>query len=205
MIALHGGAARPGAAAVSATQPSVLRLVPLALRLAHAGRGDLAVLRLLNSARGWDSRRTPVDDVHWALGQVSDRYPGLPVALVGHSLGGRAALLAGGSPGVRSVVALNAWVQPGDHTDLSRRCVLFVHGDEDRVADPQRARGLARALARSTADVGFVTVRGGEHAMLRRGSVFTRAATDFVTATLLERQVNGPVGRVLAGQRDVIV
>ena len=47
-----------------------------------------------------------MDDVRWALGEVADRLGSeLPTGLVGHSLGGRAALLAGGEPPVRSVVA----------------------------------------------------------------------------------------------------
>ena len=45
-----------------------------------------AVLRLLNTRRGWDTHTTPVDDVRWALGQVQERYGDLPVGLV--SVGG---------------------------------------------------------------------------------------------------------------------
>ena len=48
-------------------------------------------------------------DVAWALERVRGPHGEVPVALVGHSLGGRAALLAGGAP-VRSAVALNPWV-----------------------------------------------------------------------------------------------
>ena len=65
------------------------------------------MLRLLNSSRGWQSGTTPVDDVRWALGRVRERWGSdVPVALVGHSLGGRAALLAATEPQVRSVVAM---------------------------------------------------------------------------------------------------
>ena len=95
VVVLHGGGARRGQMAVSPTQLSVLRMVPIAQRIARAGRGDLAVFRLLNSTRGWDTRHTPVDDARWALGEIAQRYGDLPTSLVGHSLGGRAALLAG--------------------------------------------------------------------------------------------------------------
>jgi pimeloyl-ACP methyl ester carboxylesterase len=169
---------------VSPTQLSVLRMIPVAHRIAHAGAGRLAVFRLLNSYRGWDASHTPLDDVAWALGQVRDRFGDLPACLVGHSLGGRAALLAGGAAEVRSVVALNAWVYPTDAPDLSGRRVLVVHGTADRIADPGRAAAVARRIGR-TADVRYVEVPEARHAMLRHGAVFERAAADFAIETLL--------------------
>ena len=191
MLVLHGGASRPGRSAVSPAQLSVLRMVPVARRIARAGRGRMAVLRVLNTHRGWDTSHTPIDDVVWALAQVHERYGDVPVALVGHSLGGRAALLAGSLPGVRGVVALNPWVYPTDRADLSGRAVLVLHGTEDRVADPGRARAVADVLA-ETADVTFLAVEGGKHAMLRHGATFERLATEFVLSSLLgERRRSG--------------
>jgi alpha-beta hydrolase superfamily lysophospholipase len=184
VLVLHGGANRPGSPMVSPTQLSVVRMVPIALRIARAGRGRLAVLRLLNSVRGWDAQRTPVADVEWALGEVRSRHGDLPVSLVGHSLGGRAALLAGSAPAVRSVVALNPWVYPTDAPDLAGRRVLVVHGTDDRIADPAHAGAVVRRMARTT-DVELVEVAGGRHAMLRHGSEFERTAAAFVTETLL--------------------
>ena len=107
------------------------------------------------------------------------------MSLVGHSLGGRAAILAAGLPGVRSVVALAPWVYADDgRGELPGRRVLIVHGDEDRIASPTRSRAVADDLARST-DVDYVLVPGGKHAMLAHHREFDRAAADFVTATLL--------------------
>lgn len=207
-LVLHGGAARRGTARVSPTQLSVLRMVPIAARIARAVKGEAAVLRLLNSTRGWDATHTPVDDVHWALGQVAERFgPGLPVTLVGHSLGGRAALLAAREHPVVSAVALNPWVYPdeGQRTNLSGRNVLIVHGDEDRVARPRNSASVARDLARTADHVGYITVTGGKHAMLRRHEVFDGLAADFTAATLLGRPTDGAVGRVLAGEQWVEV
>jgi alpha-beta hydrolase superfamily lysophospholipase len=205
VLVLHGGAARPDRPMVSPAQLSVLRMVPIAGRIAKAGRGELAVFRLLNSARGWDTRHTPVDDVRWALEQIAERYGDLPTGLVGHSLGGRAALLAGPAPGVRSVVALNPWLDPSDRADLRDRDVLVIHGTDDRIASPARAEHVARSLSATAARFGFLRVEGGKHAMLRRGGVFTRVATDFVTATLLDRVVDGPVGQLLQGEGDLAI
>ena len=187
--------------AVSPTQLSVIRMIPIAGRIARAGRGRLAVFRLLNSTRGWDASHTPVDDVRWALEQVRERYgPDLPICLVGHSLGGRAALLSGDQEGVRSIVALAPWVYDSDGAglDLTGRAVLIVHGDQARSAH------VAQVLRR-TAEVGYVRVSGGKHAMLRHGGVFDSAATDFATATLLDTKPRPPVSLVLAGQALVEV
>lgn len=205
VLVLHGGASRGERRMVSPTQLSVLRMVPVARRLARAGDGRLAVYRLLNSARGWDTETTPVDDVEWALEQVRADVGDVPVGLVGHSLGGRAALLAGARDGVASVVALNPWLYPTDGADLRGRRVLFVHGTEDRIAPLSRAEAVARRLSRS-AEVGFVAVHGARHAMLRQGKVFEHAAAEWVRSTLLgipADQVRGPVREVLAGRARV--
>lgn len=189
VLVLHGGASRPGSPAVSPTQLSVLRMVPIAGRIARAGRGRLEVHRLLNSARGWDATHTPVDDVAWALDRVRRERPGLPVALVGHSLGGRAALLAGDRDGVRAVVALNPWIHPSDRVDLAGREVLVVHGLQDRIALPERAHALVQRLQRTT-DVEWRTVPEGRHAMLRNAVAFERPAAAFVLAALLGQRAS---------------
>lgn len=183
VVVLHGGAARQGRAMVSPTQLSVLRMIPVARRIASVGGRRLAVARLLNSSRGWDSELTPVDDAVWAVEHLRERLGDVPVALVGHSLGGRAALLAGAHPAVRRVVALNPWVQSTDDVDLSGRQVLVVHGTEDRIASPQRSRAMAERLGRRT-HVEFLDVPGGKHAMLAQGRRFERAAADFAAGTL---------------------
>ena len=186
VLVLHGGSSRRDSPPVSLTQLSVIRMVPIAHRFARAGRGELAVHRLLNSHRGWDSTRTPVMDVTWALQRVRETYgEGVPVCLVGHSLGGRAALMSGAAPSVRSVVALNPWLYPHDRADLQGRRVLIVHGTDDRVAPLEHAAAFAERLS-GTTSTQFVTVPGGKHAMLRHGREFERAASDFVVETLLE-------------------
>jgi alpha-beta hydrolase superfamily lysophospholipase len=204
VLVLHGGASRRNSSVVSPTQPSVLRMVPIARRIARDGRGRLAVVRLLNSVRGWDVSHTPVEDVRWAMNHLQEQYGGLPTCLVGHSLGGRAVLLAGDQPAVHSVAALNPWVHRSDHVDLAGRPVLIVHGTDDRIADPHRSADLAKALAQTT-QVGYLRVTGGRHAMLRHRSVFEGAASDFVRATLLDDEVTGPVADLLGGERVVTV
>src|SRR5664279_4078212 len=111
VLVLHGGSSRGENRMVSPTQLSVLRMIPVARRIAREAPGELAVFRLLNSVRGWDTTHTPVRDAKWALAEIARRLGQRPPAcLVGHSLGGRGAVLAANQPEVVSVVALAPWV-----------------------------------------------------------------------------------------------
>ncbi len=180
VLVLHGGASRRRNMMVSPTQLSVLRMIPIARRIARAGRGRLAVFRLLNSVRGWDTSHTPVSDARWALARIEARLGSLPTSLVGHSLGGRAAILC--APSVSRVVALAPWVYPSDvPAGLDGQDILILHGTRDRIASPQRSRALATALAQH-ARVEYVAVEGGKHAMLSHHSEFSRRAAQFVTS-----------------------
>lgn len=126
----------------------------------------------------------PSDDARWALDELEKNVGPLPVCLVGHSLGGRAAVLAAAHPRVVGVVALNAWTYGTEHLALRGRRVLFAHGDEDRIAPLERALRAARSLGR-TASVTFTVVKGGRHAMIRSSRTFERLTIRFVGAVLL--------------------
>lgn len=200
MLALHGGASRRGKAGVSPAQLSVLRMVPIARRAARAGGGRLAVFRLLNSTRGWDTQHTPLADASWALDRIAERFGRqLPTCLVGHSLGGRAALLAAGASEVRSAVALAPYVLPGDRPgDVAGRRILIVHGSADRIAGPRRSGELAETLGDET-EVTYVCVEGGKHAMLRRHDLFDGLAAEFAALTLLGVEGKGPLAEIEPG------
>ena len=173
---------------VSPTQLSVVRMVPIARRIARVGADRLAVFRLLNSQRGWDTKHTPVQDAHWALDEIAVRLgTAVPTCLVGHSLGGRAAILASSRGEVRSAVALAPWVYPSDAPAGLREGtqLLIVHGSRDRIASAQRSMALAERLA-ATARVSYVLVEGGKHAMLSRHGVFSGLAAGFAAVTLGE-------------------
>jgi pimeloyl-ACP methyl ester carboxylesterase len=203
VLVLHGGAQRRDRPMVSPAQLSVLRMIPIAHRVARAGAQRLAVFRLLNSRRGWDTHHTPVQDVGWALDRIAEQLGGpRPTCLVGHSLGGRAALLSAARPEVSSVAALAPWVYATDvPRGLNGERILVVHGDRDRVASLQRAQAVADGMRRG-ADVAFVTVRRARHAMLARHGVFDGLAADWAALTLLGGPPPaGPLARVEAGER----
>ena len=85
---------------------------PFARDLAALG-DDLAVAQLRYRLRGWnDTGDDALADVAFALDTLDARYGGVPIVLVGHSMGGRAALRSAGHPTVRGVVALAPWL-PG--------------------------------------------------------------------------------------------
>lgn len=184
---LHGGGRRRDRMMVSPTQLSVLRMIPIAKRVARAGRGRIQVVRLLNSYRGWDATHTPVHDVRWALDELAGRPGGpLPTCLVGHSLGGRAAILAVTEPGVVGAAALAPWVYSDDiPRGLSGQEILIVHGTRDRIASPQRSAALAERLA-GGARVRYLSVEGGKHAMLAKHEEFSRPAAEFAVQLLVD-------------------
>ena len=82
--------------------------------------------------------------------------------------------------------------------------ILIVHGSQDRIASPSRSASLARNLA-AHADVGYVTVLGAKHAMLRRHEVFDTLAARFAATTLLGTAPTGVLAEIAAGRRWVQV
>src|SRR6266496_984692 len=117
-LVLHGGQAR----SLRSTRPwngATLRMLPFARSLARAGdETGLVVARLRYLIRGWNGKlQSPVGDARSALARLAQRYPGLPVALVGHSMGGRVALTVADTPTVEAVVALAPWVEAYDGAD----------------------------------------------------------------------------------------
>lgn len=109
--------------------------------------------------RGWNgAREDPVRDTLRALDELRRAAGPVPVVLVGHSMGGRAALRAAVDPSVRAVIGLAPWCPPGESvTQLAGKSVVLLHDEADRVTDARaswdhvrRARAAgARARASS--------------------------------------------------------
>ena len=141
-------ARRPGprhAPPVRASQLAVLRMAPFVTSLRRAGaEHGLAVARLRYLVRGWNgAAQSPVPDVRWALDRLAEQFPGIPVALVGHSMGGRAAVYAAGHDSVRAVVGLAPWIEPGDPVRAAGRPARAVRARRPRPDDqPARVRRL---------------------------------------------------------------
>jgi hypothetical protein len=199
-LVLHGGRSR-SVAPVRANQLSVLRMLPFVSSLRRAGsRHGLSVARLRYRVRGWNGpAQSPVADVEWALARLVARFPNVPVGLVGHSMGGRAALYAAGADPVLSVVGLAPWCEPGDPVDqLAGRRLLIAHGAADRMTSPPESAAYARRAAKVAVSVGYVSVQGEKHAMLHRAGVWHQLASGFTLAVLCEVPPAQSVGAVAA-------
>ncbi|SDS71498.1 alpha/beta hydrolase [Jiangella sp. DSM 45060] len=184
VLLLHGGRSE-SREPVRARQPSVLRLRPFARALRRAGgpRG-LTVWRLRYTVRGWNGAdESPLDDVRAALAAVRARDPDVPVALVGYSMGGRAAIRVAGQPGIVAVAALAPWLTPSEPPSLlAGKHVLLMHGSADTMTDPRATAALAAGLDGVAASCRYLPVPGDRHAMLRHPSVWHREVTRFVLA-----------------------
>lgn len=186
VLVLHGGKAR-STEPTSVTQLSYRRMVPIAAALHRAlGPTGGAVRLLRNRLRGWNSPTDdPVLDARWALDGIRAHHPGVPVVLVGHSMGGRTALRVADDPAVVGVCALAPWIEPGEPVEhLAGRTVVIAHGDRDHWTSPERSF-LYAARARETAErLGRFEVRGAGHVMLRRSADWTGMVTAFVAGVL---------------------
>jgi pimeloyl-ACP methyl ester carboxylesterase len=149
------------------------------------GIDGLAVGMVRYRYRGWNGAAAhPVADVEATLDAVATQFPGVPIALVGHSMGGRAALRAAGHSGVSSVAALAPWLTEEDPVQqLAGRAVLIAHGDQERVTDPALSYAYAVRARAVTDRVCRFEVRGDGHAMLRRARDWHRLVRRFVAGS----------------------
>ena len=180
VVVAHGGRS-VSSERTTAVQPAVLRMVPLARAIRRALRGSGAVvLRPRFRLRGWNGEQaSPVQDLGGILDEIGRRFGAVPLVLVGHSMGARAALRVAGHPGVSAVAALAPWLPPGEPVgQLAGRRVLLVHGSADGITRPADTWAYAER-ARSVAEVTTVEIRNGDHAMLRRASLWHGVAAEF--------------------------
>jgi dienelactone hydrolase len=136
--------------------------------------------------RGWNgSAADPLQDTLLALDALAARDGDRPVVLLGHSMGGRAALRAAAHPTVRGVVALAPWC-PEDEpvAQLAQRDLVILHGDQDRVTSPAASWRLLGRAREAGARGSAVCLTGGEHTMLRYAGVWRRLAVGAVTGLL---------------------
>ena len=165
----------------------VMRMKPFAWTIAAESRGDLSVAVLRYAVRGWNgASASPVADTALALEQVTARYPGIPVGLLGHSMGGRVAFRLADDPRISALVALAPWVERSDvargHAGLR---ALVMHGTGDRITSPRNARAMADAMAALGVDVTWRAVAGETHSMLRQPGLWHRESAHFLAEHML--------------------
>jgi dienelactone hydrolase len=185
-LVLHGGQ-EASQVAVPPRSLAYLRMFPFALQISAESRGDIAVAVLRFRVRGWNGdQMSPVADATWALDQLAERFPGRPIGLVGHSMGGRTALRVGGHPAVTAVAGLAPWLPLTEPTrQLTGRSVLLVHGTADRMTDPEGTARFAERLRAEGTPVRFLRLPGEGHTMVRRAHRWHGLASGFLQETLL--------------------
>jgi pimeloyl-ACP methyl ester carboxylesterase len=187
VLVAHGGQEH-STAAVSASQLAVLRTMPIASAIRRAVSADaidaIDVRRPLFTVRGWNgAKASPVADLTTVLDDIRLRSPGVPVVIVGHSMGARAAIRVAGHPAVIAVAGLAPWLPPGEPTgQLAGRRVLLAHGTADRITRPADTWAYAER-ARAVCDLTVIEIRGGDHPMIRRALLWHAIAAEFTRAS----------------------
>ena len=186
VLLLHGGRVASHSS-VRRSNLTVARMRMFAPAILTAARdAGVAVAVLRNRYRGWNEPDAdPVTDALWALGEIERRFGAVPVVIVGHSMGGRAALRVAGEPSVRAVAALAPWL-PGDEptAQLAGRTILIAHGDRDSVTSADASLAYVRRIADVADRVCFWRVPGAHHAMLERAVHWHGLVRDFVLGVL---------------------
>lgn len=184
VLVLHGGSVE----SVTPTRwrdSAVVRLWSVA-RAVDRGVPNVGVHRLKFSVRGWNGDGSAViGDARWALAQLRRWYPGLPIVVVGHSMGGRVAVHIGGDPDVAGVVLLAPWVPSGDPADqLAGIPVVMVRGGRDRTIPLATTLPWISHAQNAGAKMSRTVLPWAEHTMLLRFWVWHRWAAAGVREVL---------------------
>ena len=185
VVVAHGGT-EVSADPVTPLDPAVLRMIPLALAIRHGLRGSgVIVSRPRYQVRGWNGElASPVQDLRAVIAEIVARFGAIPVVLIGHSMGARAAFRVAGHPAVSAVAGLAPWLPPTEPVDqLAGRRVLLAHGTGDRITSPEETWAYAER-AGSVTRTATIEVVGGEHTMLRRAPLWHRLAVEFSRLSL---------------------
>ncbi|WP_236242386.1 alpha/beta fold hydrolase [Streptomyces sp. CC228A] len=179
VLLLHGGRADSLAPPPALNLPD-LRMRAFARTLAEdPAHADILIGYVRYRMRGWNGERAdPVHDTRRALAELADMAGPLPVVLLGHSMGARAALRAADDPHVRGIVALAPWCPPDEPvTHLGNRTVIALHDPADPVTSATDTwTYLHRAEAAGTRVRG-IRMPGGRHTMISRARLWHSLAT----------------------------
>lgn len=183
VLVLHGGQEASKEPA-TVLYPAYWRMIPFTRNLRRVPH--LAVWQLCNTYRGWNAPELdPVADARRALEEIRRTHPDVPVALVGHSMGGRVALRVADDPRVVGVCALAPWTPEGEPVaQLAGRTVLIAHGDRDQTTDPALSYAYAERAKAVSDRVARFDVRGEAHALLLRYPEWTRLVRRFTLGVL---------------------
>ena len=158
--------------------------------------------------RGWNgAQASPVGDLNEALDAIAAEFGPVPVVLVGHSMGARAAVRAAAHPAVSAVAGLAPWLPPGEPAgQLVGRRVLLAHGTADSITSPAETWAFVER-ARAVTEVAAVEVRDGDHPMLRRARLWHAIGAEFARTALALPPADSAIAAALTetvGSRTVL-
>ena len=162
---------------------AILRMWPLAAAARQAApHAQVALVRY--RFRGWNGDRAhAAADVFQLLDDVPDDIA--RILLVGHSMGGRAAIATAGHRRVVGVLGLAPWL-PVDEPmrRLQDRLVVLAHGAQDQTVDPRLTAEFARRVRRAGVPVALFAAEDEAHALLRRHGDWDELVRRFVRTGL---------------------
>lgn len=172
ILMLHGGKAH-GTEPVDDRSASFRRARWMMKHIhGRANAAGVSVWLLRYEVRGWNERLvsvpSPVSDARWALDEVRRELGDLPVVLLGHSMGARAAVAVADDENVTGVVALAPWL-PSDEPmgTLAGKRFAAAQGRRDKITSAKQTRAFTERAEQVAASVEFKDIGRVGHYMLR--------------------------------------
>ncbi len=181
VLMLHGGA-KAGLQPVGGRSTSLRRTTAMRNSLERGMLDEGLSLWLLRfGVRGWNAglgrEPSPVPDARWALDLAAAEHPGVPVVLLGHSMGARTAVHVADHPSVVGVVALAPWFEASDPVrKLAGRHFIAGHGSRDKITLARATRAYVDQARGVAASAEFVDMGHLGHYLLRRPGDWNRFA-----------------------------
>jgi dienelactone hydrolase len=127
--------------------------------------------------RGWDGGEDKVEDARWALDEVRHTLGGVPIVLVGHSMGGRTAVHVADDPQVVGVVALAPWLPRGEPIEALRgKPLRAAHGRRDRITSYRATSAFVDRANAAGADATLEDMGWVGHYLLSRTAAWNAFA-----------------------------
>lgn len=161
-----------------------IELFRLAIRRKLRRRG-VGVCRLRFSQQGWNhDGASAIADLRALVDELTVA-PGANVILVGHSMGGRAAVRLIDHPAVLGVVGLAPWLPLGEPLgNVAGRWLLIAHGDADRTTHPEASLDFVERARTAGARARHEIVAGEGHALMSQPRWWNRYIIDSVVEIL---------------------